>query len=70
MKLFYKLFNLSCFTYAVSQVVQFRTTYFTMTDNLNFNYVWGMKWPCLLNANTVGCFSYCESLTGASALFL
>ena len=70
MKLFYKLFNLSSFTYAVSQIVQFRTTYFTMTDNLNLNYVWGMKWPCFLNANTVGALSYCESLSCASTLSL
>ena len=70
MKLFYKLFNLSCFTYTISQVVQFRTAYFTMTDNLNLNYMWGMKRPCFLNTNTVGALSYCESLSCASTLSL
>ena len=70
MKLSHQLFYLSCFTNAVSQVIQFCTANFTAANNLNLYYVGGMQRPCLLNTNTVGALSYSESLSGASALSL
>ena len=60
MNLFYALFNFGSFTYTISQVVQLSTANFTMTDNFYFNNVWGVQWPCFLNAYSVRALSYCE----------
>ena len=70
MNLSYALFNFCSFTYTISQVVQLSTANFTMTDNFYFNNVWGVQWPCFLNAYSVRALSYCESFSCASTLFL
>src|SRR5699024_6173868 len=67
--LFYKLFYLCSFSYALSQVVQFRTSYFTASDHFNFFYIRGMQRPGFLYAYSVGSFTNGESLSVSAALF-
>ena len=54
----------------LSQVVKFRSSYFTVTDNFDLLYIGRVKRPCLLDADTVGSFSYGECLTVSAALSL
>ena len=69
-KLSDELFHLCLLTNAVSQVVQLSTSYFTLSDYFDLLYIGRMYRPGLLNADTVGGFSYSEGLTIASTLSL
>ena len=68
--LFYQLFYLCRLADAVSQVIQFRASYFTAANHLDLLNVRRMQRPGLLNADSVRIFSYREGLSVASALSL
>ena len=53
-ELFYTFLNLCTLAYTVSQVIQLRTSYLTVTDNLYLLNIGRMQRPGLLNANAVG----------------
>ena len=69
-RLFNNLFNLSCLTDSVSEVVKLSTSYLTLSDNFDLLNIGRMKGPGLLNAYAVGDLTYGEGLTVRSVLSL
>ena len=67
-RLFYQFFNFGLLAYPVSQVVQFGSSYFTFSYQLNLLYIGRVQRPCLLNADAVGALSYGKGSSVAAAL--
>ena len=52
-RLFNQFFHFSFLTDTISQVIQFSTSYFTSSDNLNLLHVRRMHRPCLLHSYAI-----------------